>query len=104
MEKYREQEKEVVVITGSSGLLGSSLISALAPKYRIVGLDLVPPIHAQFQAEYVFFNLADEKSILAAMERIRYGYGNKIASVIHLAAYYDFAQLGRASSRDSSET
>jgi len=87
-----DQEKEVVVITGSSGLLGSSLISALAPKYRIVGLDLIPPSHAQFQAEFVVFDLADENSILAAMERIRYAYGNKIASVIHLAAYYEFAQ------------
>ena len=26
-----------------------------------------------------------------AMERVRYAYGNKIASVVHLAAYYDFS-------------
>jgi nucleoside-diphosphate-sugar epimerase len=27
----------------------------------------------------------------AAFERVRYAYGNRIASVIHLAAYYDFS-------------
>lgn len=30
-----------------------------------------------------------------AFKRIRYAYGNKIASVVHLAAYYDF--LGKPS-------
>lgn len=86
----RLEDKEVIVISGSSGLIGRSLIRRLAKKYRVVGLDRVGPPYPPLQAECVNFNIKDEKAIDAAMERIRYGYGSKIASVIHLAAYYSF--------------
>ncbi len=86
----RRENKEVIIITGSSGLIGFSLIEKLAEKYRIVGLDRLGPPYPPLQAECVNFDITDEKAIAAAMERIRYGYGSKIASVIHLAAFYDF--------------
>lgn len=86
----RGQDKEVVVITGSSGLIGFSLIKRLARDYRIIGLDRVGPPYPPLEAECVNFDITDEKAIDAAMERIRYGYGSKIASVIHLAAFYSF--------------
>jgi len=88
----RKENKEVIVITGSSGLIGTSLIERLANKYRVVGLDRVGPPYPPLEAECVNFDITDEKAIQAAMERIRYGYGSKIASVIHLAAYYDFGK------------
>src|SRR5690606_12692369 len=88
----RSANKEVIVITGSSGLIGFSLIERLSNKYRVVGLDRMGPPYPPIQAECVNFDISDEKAIDAAMERIRYGYGNKIASVIHLAAYYNFGQ------------
>lgn len=84
--------KELVVITGSSGLIGSSLIQRLAPRYRIVGLDKVSPPRALPQAEAIGFDITDKASIRAALERIRYAYGDRIASVIHLAAYYSFSE------------
>jgi len=89
-EGARNKEKEVVVISGSSGLIGFSLIKKLAKNYRVIGLDRLGPPYPPLQAECVNFDITDEKQIDAAMERIRYGYGNKIASVIHLAAFYSF--------------
>lgn len=86
----RTSEKEVVVISGSSGLVGFPLIEKLAKNYRVVGLDRLGPPYPPLEAECVNFDITDEKAIDAAMERIRYGYGSKIASVIHLAAYYSF--------------
>ncbi len=86
----RAREQEIVVVTGSSGLIGFSLIKRLAKNFRVIGLDRLGPPYPPLQAECVNFDLTDEKSIAAAMERIRYGYGSKIASVIHLAAYYSF--------------
>ncbi|MDT7827603.1 NAD(P)-dependent oxidoreductase [Pricia sp. S334] len=88
----RTGDEEVIVITGSSGLIGFTLIERLAKKYRVVGLDRLGPPYPPLQAECVNFDITDEKAIDAAMERIRYGYGSKIASVIHLAAFYDFGQ------------
>jgi nucleoside-diphosphate-sugar epimerase/uncharacterized membrane protein len=36
-------------------------------------------------------DLTSDSSVQAAMERVRRAYGTRIASVIHLAAYYDFS-------------
>ncbi len=88
----RSQEQEVVIVSGSSGLIGYPLIQRLAKKYRVVGLDRLGPPYPPIQAECVNFDIKDEEAIDAAMERIRYGYGSKIASVIHLAAYYNFTE------------
>jgi len=35
------------------------------------------------------FDLTADDSVAAALQRLRTAYGNRIASVIHLAAYFD---------------
>jgi len=84
-------EKPVVIITGSSGLIGSRIIQRLAPRYRIVGLDKAGNKAPPPEAESISFDITDENSISSAMDQIRSLYGTRIASVIHLAAYYDFS-------------
>lgn len=87
----RSSNKEIVVVTGSSGLIGTRIIKRLAKKFRIIGLDREGNPYPPVEAECVCFDITSEDSIRAAMERIHYGYGEQIASVIHLAAYYDFS-------------
>lgn len=88
-------KREVVIISGSSGLIGTALIHKIAPYYRLVGLDNTGYPFPPAEAECVCLDITDDKSMKAAFERIRYEYGNKIVSVVHLAAYYDF--LGKPS-------
>ena len=84
--------KDIVVVTGSSGLIGSAAIRRLADRYRLVGFDRVSGSHhPPPMAECVCIDLTQEDSLALGLERIRYGYGERIASVIHLAAYYDFS-------------
>ena len=87
----RNTEREVVVVSGSSGLIGEALINRLAQNYHVVGLDNVGYPFPPITAECVCIDITSDKSLQNAFERIRYGYGNKITSVIHLAAYYDFS-------------
>lgn len=87
----RNSNKEVILVTGSSGLIGRQIIKRLSKNYRVVGLDRVGNPFPPLEAECVCYNITSEESIRAAMKRINYGYGDKIASVIHLAAYYDFS-------------
>lgn len=82
---------EVVIVTGSSGLIGSALIPVLAEHYRVVGFDSERPPHPPPEAECVCIDLGSDSQVDAAFKRIRAGYGNRIASVVHLAAYYDFS-------------
>lgn len=82
-------EKDVVVVTGSSGFIGSALIKKLAGHFTPVGFDRDMPPHPPAEAECICIDLTSDSSIEAALERVRLGYGNRIASVVHLAAYFD---------------
>lgn len=81
----------VVVVTGSSGLIGSALIRALAGRYEIVGFDRAGPPHPPPEAHCVFVDLTSDESVQNAFVHLRSDYGRRVASVVHLAAYYDFS-------------
>lgn len=85
------RNKGLVLVTGGSGLIGSRLIQCLQNDYQVVGLDKTDNVHQPAKVEYIGFDVTDEKSIGMAMDRVRYAYGSHIASVVHLAAYYDFS-------------
>lgn len=86
----QKPDREVVLITGGSGLIGTRLAQLLSDEYQVVGLDLNTNLYPDKAVEHIGLDLTDERSIEAACHRIRYAYGDIIASVIHLAAYYDF--------------
>jgi nucleoside-diphosphate-sugar epimerase len=78
--------RPVVLITGAAGNLGRTLAGALAPDYRIVGLD-----RSSEDAAYPIFaaDFANPAAIELALGRVRDQVGAKIASVVHLVAYFD---------------
>lgn len=84
-------EKEVIIVTGSCGRIGTAIVKRLGEKYKIVGFELLKAIYASTHEELVPVDLSSDESVHQAFMHIRNFYGNKIASVIHLAAYYSFA-------------
>src|SRR5438067_5493248 len=84
-------QKDVVVVTGSSGFIGAALIGKLAERFALVGLDRMASHQPPPAAECVCIDLTTEKGVQSAFERIRLAYGERLASVIHLAAYYDLS-------------
>lgn len=83
-------DRPVVVVTGGSGLLGRAVIDRLVADHRVISLDLDGDPTSPPEVEFVCTDLTEPESIARAFERIRRGYGDRIASVVHLAAYYDF--------------
>ena len=79
-------EHPIVLITGAGGNLGRTLAAALASNYRIVGLDLKAgeEDHPIFAADF-----SNAAAVELAMTRMRERFGTKIASVVHLVAYFD---------------
>jgi nucleoside-diphosphate-sugar epimerase len=57
----------------------------------MVGFDRDQAPYPPPMAECVCVDLTSDESVAAAFERVRYGYGDRLASVVHLAAYYDFS-------------
>ena len=82
-------ERDVVIVTGSSGFIGRAVIETLAEDFTLVGFDRETPPHPPAAAECVCIDLTSDESVEAALQRVRRGYGGRIASVIHLAAYFD---------------
>ena len=93
MENLKTQQsiRPVVLVTGSSGLIGKRIIEKLSNNYQCVGLDKIGNPKANIKTENICLDITDPLSIEAALQRVKFAYGNEIASVIHLAAYYDFA-------------
>lgn len=85
------QQSDVVLVTGSSGLIGRPVIRRLAGTARVVGFDRDGDPHPPREAECVCVDVTSEQSIRDGLSRVRYAYGDRITSVIHLAAYYDFS-------------
>jgi len=83
--------KPLVLITGSSGLIGARVVQALKSDYRVVGIDLKAPDRLPPGAEWIECDLTDDHSVASTLDHLRARYGDRIASVIHLAAYYDFS-------------
>ena len=79
--------KPIVLITGASGNVGGALVSVLREHYRVIGLDR----HREDgDVPVVPFDLTSDEKVDEALQEIRDKHGDRIASVIHLAAYFDF--------------
>lgn len=84
-----ERAGSVVLVTGASGFIGSAVIERLGESYTVVGLDRAGPPEPPFPAVAIDFDLGSDEAVRAALHQVRERFGNHIASVIHLAAYYD---------------
>lgn len=84
-------QQDVVIVTGSSGLIGSAVVERLAERYHLVGFDRGGPPHPPTVAACVEVDLTSDESVQGGLRGVRERHGERIASVIHLAAYYDFS-------------
>lgn len=81
--------KPLVLMTGATGFLGGALCEALAADYELVGLDRTP--RDLPHAACVRCDLTSDASVEDAMRQVKSRYGPRIASVVHLAGYFDFS-------------
>jgi nucleoside-diphosphate-sugar epimerase len=86
-----DPSRPVVIVTGGSGLLGSRLVERLHTDHDVVVFDLQGDPVSPADVDVVCTDLTSDESVQRAMERVRELHGDRIASVVHLAAYYDFA-------------
>lgn len=85
------ETKDTVLITGTSGRLGYPVAKRLAETFNVVGFDRRAPSHPPPSAECLYVDLTIEESVQRGLRAIRDRHGNRLAAVIHLAAYYDFS-------------
>ncbi|MBS4167481.1 NAD(P)-dependent oxidoreductase [Parachlamydia sp. AcF125] len=85
-------EEGFILITGSSGRVGRSVIQRLGGKYPLVGFDKVSPKYKNDNLEFVQVDITSDESVKNGLHIARTKYGSRIISVIHLADYYCFGE------------
>ena len=61
----------------------------LAKDYQAIGLDLNAPAEFPQDAKFIEIDLSSDKSVRQALQRVKRQCISPIASVVHLAAYFD---------------
>jgi nucleoside-diphosphate-sugar epimerase len=95
--EYREMsegKKETILVTGTSGRIGYAIAKRLVEEqqsFNVIGFDRKAPSHPLPGAKCVYVDLTNEESTVRGLQAISDLHGDRIASVIHLAAYYDFS-------------
>ncbi len=87
----------IVIVTGSNGTIGEAVMRRFAGKFdHVVGFDRKAPGPPPPDCVYIPVEITSDDSVLDGLRIIRKHHGDHVASVVHLAAYYDF--LGKPSS------
>ncbi|HZA96451.1 MAG TPA: NAD(P)-dependent oxidoreductase, partial [Burkholderiaceae bacterium] len=76
----------LVLVTGYVGAIGSALAARLRQRYRVAGLDVSCK---KSDADCIEVDITSEEKLESALATVRERYGSRIASVIHLAAFFD---------------
>jgi nucleoside-diphosphate-sugar epimerase len=84
-------EREKVLVTGSSGLIGSAVVERFAQHFDVIGLDRPGAPYPPPAAECVDVDLSSDQSVQVGLRQVRQLAAGRLAAVIHLAAYYDFS-------------
>lgn len=81
-------QKPVVLITGSGGRIGKAIVDALSDAYTVVGFERKCD---EGDAACIPVDITSDDSMAKACAQLRQRFGERIASVVHLAAFYDFS-------------
>jgi nucleoside-diphosphate-sugar epimerase len=84
-------ENGIVVVTGSNGRIGDAVMRRFAGRFEsIVGFDRKAPAPPAPGCVYMPVEITSDDSVRQGLRAIREHHGAYVASVVHLAAYYDF--------------
>jgi nucleoside-diphosphate-sugar epimerase len=86
------KDKQIILITGSSGFLGQALAKKFQSKNEtVIGFDKEPAPPDSGDTECLFCDISSDESVQKTFALMKSQYGNKIKAVFHLAAYYSFS-------------
>jgi nucleoside-diphosphate-sugar epimerase len=86
------EHRGTIIVTGSGGFIGGALCRAfVSDGYAVVGFDQPDALEPQPDVVNIPCDLTSEESVADAVSRVARDFDAPLASVIHLAAYYDFS-------------
>ena len=81
----------IVLVTGSNGRIGDAVMRRFTGRFDdVVGFDRKAPGPPPPGCVYIPVEITSDESVREGLRVLREHHGAHVASVIHLAAYYDF--------------
>jgi len=91
-----EFKDSIILITGANGRIGTALMKRLRERFdNVVGFDRKAPSPPPPGCTHIPADVTSDDSVKEGLRVLREHHGTRIATVVHLAAYYDF--LGKPS-------
>jgi nucleoside-diphosphate-sugar epimerase len=82
---------DIVLVTGSNGRIGTAVMRRLRERFdNVVGFDQKAPGNPPPGCTRIPVDITSDESVAEGLRVLREHHGAKVATVIHLAAYYDF--------------
>ncbi len=95
--------KEIILITGASGSIGTALITRLIGSYYIIGIDKI--LHKDRNIKVLWYkaDISNKELLNEIFREIKGKSHGNIDYVFHLAAYYDMSNRKSNQYRDTNE-
>ena len=82
---------DIILVTGSNGRIGTAVMAELRKIYtNVVGFDQKAPEQPPEGCTRIPVDITSDASVFEGLNILLSHHGARVASVIHLAAYYDF--------------
>ena len=84
-------DSRIILVTGSNGRIGDAVMQRFTGRFSdVVGFDRKAPAAPPPGCTYIPVEITSDESVREGLRVLREHHGAHVASVIHLAAYYDF--------------
>lgn len=86
-----ESDPGSIIVTGSNGRIGTAVMRRFVGRFgTVIGFDRKSPNPPPPGCIQVSVEITSDENVRQALQAIREHHGARVASVVHLAAYYDF--------------
>jgi len=86
-----QPDRGIIIVTGSNGRIGDAVMRRFAGRFdSVIGFDRKAPGPPPPGCVAIPVEITSDESVRDGLRDIREHHGAHVASVIHLAAYYDF--------------
>ncbi|CAN5893125.1 hypothetical protein BH11GEM2_BH11GEM2_35870 [soil metagenome] len=84
-------ERGLILVTGANGEIGQAVMKRFTGRFdQVVGFDRKAQDPAPPGCTHMAVEMTSEESVRDGLRTLKEHHGPRIASIIHLAAYYDF--------------
>lgn len=86
----QKSSKPIMIIVGAAGRIGKAAVKRFHQEYQVIAFDRSSAVFYSDDEAIIPLDVSNKESMISTFNHIKTNWGNKIAVVLHFAAYYTF--------------